>query len=142
MKELIEDGCDINIAVNKIPLVLYALEKGKQEALNLILEKGVDWDQFISNCKKDGTIKKIEGIHYNVKDLEKINWLKFIVDKELIGMNLSDKVDKGHYFCGLLEALLKDGYDSSARVILKKNKDSCSIIKYAAINNKNKELNY
>jgi len=26
MKELIEDGCDINIAVDKIPLVLYALK--------------------------------------------------------------------------------------------------------------------
>jgi len=29
MNLLIEDGCDINIAVNKIPLILYALDTDK-----------------------------------------------------------------------------------------------------------------
>jgi len=43
-------------------------------------------------------------------------------------MNLTDKAEKGFYFHGLMEALLKDGYDPSARVILKKDEESCSII--------------
>ena len=64
-----------------------------------------------------------------------------IVDKELIGMNLSEKVKKGFYFGGLMKALFKDGYDSSSRVILIKNKESCSIIKYAQNKNKIHSLN-
>ena len=88
MEELINDGCDVNIAVDGIPLVLYASETGKVKSLDLILKKGLDWRKFIANCKEDGTIKKNEGSpSYSVKVRSKekelpVNWLELAVDNE------------------------------------------------------------
>ena len=84
---MILDGCDINIAVNQIPICLYASLSGKVRSLNMMLDKGLDWKRFISNCKEDKTIAKTEGsIFYSIKDSQGVNWLKLIVDHEPVNV--------------------------------------------------------
>ena len=56
MIELINDNCDINIAVNGIPLVLYAYETNKIKSMDLIIQKGLDWKRFVGNCRNEGVI--------------------------------------------------------------------------------------
>ena len=53
----------------------------------MMLDKGLDWKRFISNCKEDKTIKKSEGsIFYSIKDSQGVNWLKLIVDHEPVNV--------------------------------------------------------
>ena len=101
-----------------------------------MMDKELNWKRFISNCKVDGTIKKTEGTYfYTVKDANGINWFKLIIDNE---PPADVKVkDKSQFFLkGLMNELLKDGYDPSGLVILRKkvkgdDGESCSLIKYA-----------
>ena len=97
----------------------------------MMLDKGLDWKRFISNCKEDKTIKKSEGsIFYSVKDSRGVNWLKLIVDQEPPNVTRED-AERSFFLGGLMKALLEDGCDPNGRVIIEKDVSSCSLIKYA-----------
>ena len=100
-------------------------------SLELILKKGLNWEQFIYNCKLEQIIKKSgSSVSYGVKDAEGQNWLKRIVDSEPRNLKERD-IQKKWFLGGLMKCLLEDGCDPNIRVILEVGVSSCSLIKYA-----------
>ncbi len=90
----------------------------------------MNWKRFIANCKLDKppTIEKTSAsMFYSVKDDKGTNWLKLIIDNEPMSINKNERFPLD----GLLEALVEDGCDPNARVILVHGKSSCTILRYA-----------